>query len=78
MFWLCSVVHADFSNIQYAYFTHIFVTETQKQTVIVLALVETWQLSAYILRDFSKKKKKADKRKKKKRREQKHFIVLYI
>lgn len=46
--------------------THIFVTETQKQTVIVLALVETWQLSAYILRDFSKKKKKADKRKKKK------------
>lgn len=58
--------------------THIFVTETQKQTVIVLALVETWQLSAYILRDFSKKKKKADKRKKKKRREQKHFIVLYI
>lgn len=36
------------------FYGQICLRKTKKQTVTALALVETWQLSTYILRDFSK------------------------
>lgn len=54
---------------------NMFILQTQQhKKFTILALVETRQLSASILRDFSKKTDK----KRKQMREQKHFIVLYI